>query len=55
MTGQVSEEVERRIGLMETSISRLGMILDSVQSDVMQVNRSVKEVLLGSEYHNFFL
>ncbi|PKI39996.1 hypothetical protein CRG98_039659 [Punica granatum] len=32
----ISEELEHRIGLMETSLSRFGRILDSVQSDVMQ-------------------
>ncbi|KAG9441290.1 hypothetical protein H6P81_017144 [Aristolochia fimbriata] len=46
---QVTEELERRIGQVETSLSRLAMILDSIQSDVMQVNKSVKEVLLGTE------
>ncbi|XP_068647034.1 putative recombination initiation defects 3 [Aristolochia californica] len=46
---QVTEELDRRIGLVETSVSRLAMILDSIQSDVMQVNKSVKEVLLGTE------
>ncbi|KAK1283961.1 Uncharacterized protein QJS10_CPB21g00427 [Acorus calamus] len=40
----VSEELERRIGLMETSVNRLGIILDSVQSDVIQINKSVKEI-----------
>ena len=48
--GQISEELEHRIGLMETSLSRFGMILDSVQSDVMQVNKGTKEVSLESEY-----
>ncbi|KAK4578240.1 hypothetical protein RGQ29_028394 [Quercus rubra] len=43
---QISEEFEHRIGLMETSLSRFGMILDSVQSDVMQVNKGTKEVSL---------
>nr|POE83984.1 protein pair1 [Quercus suber] len=43
---QISEELEHRIGLMETSLSRFGMILDSVQSDVMQVNKGTKEVSL---------
>ncbi|XP_059443182.1 putative recombination initiation defects 3 isoform X2 [Corylus avellana] len=46
---QSSEELEHRIGLMETSLSRLGMILDSLQSDVMQVNRGTKEVSLEME------
>ncbi|XP_058084228.1 putative recombination initiation defects 3 isoform X1 [Magnolia sinica] len=42
----VNEELEHRIGLMETSLNRLGMVLESVQSDVMQVNKAVKEVSL---------
>ncbi|KAF6175099.1 hypothetical protein GIB67_022780 [Kingdonia uniflora] len=46
---QVSEELEHRIGLMETSLNRFGLILDSVQSDVMQVNKAVKEVSLETE------
>ncbi|XP_058072956.1 putative recombination initiation defects 3 isoform X4 [Magnolia sinica] len=44
----VSEELEHRIRLMETSLNRLGMVLKSVQSDVMQVNKAVKEVSLES-------
>ncbi|KAK7816392.1 protein pair1 [Quercus suber] len=43
---QISEELEHRIGLMETLLSRFGMILDSVQSNVMQVNKGTKEVSL---------
>ncbi|XP_024027690.1 protein PAIR1 [Morus notabilis] len=43
---QTSEELEHRIGLMETSLNRFGMILDSVQSDVIQVNKGTKEVLM---------
>ncbi|KAJ8749002.1 hypothetical protein K2173_013442 [Erythroxylum novogranatense] len=46
---QVSEELERRIGMMETSLNKLGMILDSVQSDVMQVNKGTKEVSMEVE------
>lgn len=46
---QVSEELERRIGLMETSLNRIGINLDSVQSDIMQVNRGSKEILLEVE------
>ncbi|MED6168088.1 hypothetical protein PIB30_008743 [Stylosanthes scabra] len=34
---QLSEGLEHRIGIMETSLSRFAMILDSVQSDVMQI------------------
>lgn len=46
---QVSEELERRIGLIETSLNRFGINLDSVQSDIMQVNRGSKEILLEVE------
>ncbi|KAK4770323.1 hypothetical protein SAY87_030855 [Trapa incisa] len=45
----ISEELEHRIGLMETSLSRFGMILDSVQGDVMQVSKGTKEISLGME------
>ncbi|KAK4411400.1 putative recombination initiation defects 3 [Sesamum angolense] len=48
--GQVSEELERRIGMIETSLSRFSMILDSIQSDIVQVNKATKEVALESEY-----
>ncbi|KAL5981464.1 hypothetical protein ACLOJK_015526 [Asimina triloba] len=44
--GHVSEQLEHRMGLMENSLSRLGMVLDSVQSDVMQVNKAVKDASL---------
>uniref|UniRef100_A0A7N0UQI5 Uncharacterized protein n=1 Tax=Kalanchoe fedtschenkoi TaxID=63787 RepID=A0A7N0UQI5_KALFE len=40
----ISEALEQRIGRMETSVTRLGIILDSVQSDVLQVNKGTKEV-----------
>ncbi|XP_051147292.1 putative recombination initiation defects 3 [Andrographis paniculata] len=46
---QNSEELDNRIGMMETSLSRLGMILDSVQNDIMQVNKVTKEVALEME------
>ncbi|CAJ1950145.1 unnamed protein product [Sphenostylis stenocarpa] len=39
-TGQLNEGLEQRIGIMETSLSRFAMILDSVQSDVMQFAQS---------------
>ncbi|KAG4400499.1 hypothetical protein AAZX31_07G067400 [Glycine max] len=48
-TGQLSEGLEHRIGIMETSLSRFTMILDSVQSDVMQVNKGTKEIILEVE------
>ncbi|CAM8945291.1 unnamed protein product [Rhodiola kirilowii] len=40
----VSEALEQRIGRMENSVTRLGIILDSMQSDVLQVNKGTKEV-----------
>ncbi|KAL5572861.1 hypothetical protein UlMin_022458 [Ulmus minor] len=46
---QNSEELEHRIGIIETSLTRFGMVLDSLQSDVMQVNKGTKEVLLETE------
>ncbi|XP_024175876.1 putative recombination initiation defects 3 isoform X2 [Rosa chinensis] len=46
---QISEEFEHRIGIMETSLSKFGMILDSVQSDVMQVKKGTKEVSMEME------
>ncbi|KAJ7962400.1 Protein PAIR1-like protein [Quillaja saponaria] len=46
---QLSEGLEHRIGIMETSLNRFGMILDSVQSDIMQVNKGTKEVTLETE------
>jgi hypothetical protein len=35
--------------MMETSLTKFGMILDSVQSDLMQVKKGIKEVSLESE------
>ena len=49
-TGQIGEELERRVGIIETSLNRFGMIVDSVQSDIMQVNKGIKEVLIESKY-----
>ncbi|OMO78776.1 protein PAIR1-like protein [Corchorus capsularis] len=46
---QNSEELEHRLSMIETSLNRFGMILDSVQTDVMQVNKGTKEVLLEME------
>lgn len=36
--------------MMETSLSRFGMILDSIQSDIMLVNKGRKELALESKY-----
>ncbi|XAR63053.1 hypothetical protein NMG60_11022856 [Bertholletia excelsa] len=49
VTGQIHEELERRVGVMGTSLNRFGMILDSIQSDIMQVNKGTKEVLMEME------
>ncbi|KAF3441500.1 hypothetical protein FNV43_RR15414 [Rhamnella rubrinervis] len=46
---QHNEELEHRIGMMETSLNKIGMILESVQSDVMQVNKGTKEVSMETE------
>ncbi|RVW47021.1 Protein PAIR1 [Vitis vinifera] len=46
---QIGEDLEHRIGMMETSLTRFGMILDSIQSDVMQVNKGMKEFLMEME------
>ncbi|XP_057981409.1 putative recombination initiation defects 3 [Malania oleifera] len=46
---RVSEELEYRIGMIETTVTRFGMILDSVQGDVMQINKATKEVSMELE------
>ncbi|KAI9399868.1 hypothetical protein POPTR_002G160100v4 [Populus trichocarpa] len=46
---QINEELHHRIGMMETSLTKFGMILDSVQSDLMQVKKGIKEVSLETE------
>lgn len=38
--------------MMETSLSKFSMILDSVQGDIMQVNKGTKEVSVESKYWN---
>ncbi|XP_057533557.1 putative recombination initiation defects 3 [Amaranthus tricolor] len=47
---QQNDELEQKITMMETSLTsslnRLGIILDSVQADVMQVNKATKELSL---------
>lgn len=52
LVAQISEELEQRFGMMETSLSRFGMMLDSIQSDIMQANRGTKEVFLESEFYD---
>ncbi|THU55147.1 hypothetical protein C4D60_Mb11t03500 [Musa balbisiana] len=46
---QVSEELEHKLQLIESSLNRVGMILVSVQGDVMQVNKAIKELSLEAE------
>ncbi|CAA7026100.1 unnamed protein product [Microthlaspi erraticum] len=46
---QIGEELEQRFGMMETSLSKFGMMLDSIQSDIMQANRGTKEVFIENE------
>nr|XP_018676072.1 PREDICTED: uncharacterized protein LOC108951710 [Musa acuminata subsp. malaccensis] len=46
---QVSEELEHRLQLIESSLKRVGMILVSVQGDVMRVNKAIKELSLEAE------
>ncbi|CAN7138543.1 unnamed protein product [Brassica rapa subsp. narinosa] len=43
---QISEE---RFGMMETSLSKFGMMLDSFQTDIIQANRGTKQVFLETE------
>ncbi|PNT78365.1 hypothetical protein BRADI_1g78151v3 [Brachypodium distachyon] len=46
---QVSnEDVERKFQHLASSVHKMGMVLDSVQNDVMQTNRAMKEALLDS-------
>ncbi|KMT20475.1 hypothetical protein BVRB_1g004630 [Beta vulgaris subsp. vulgaris] len=40
---QLNDELEHKITMMETSLNRSGMILDSVQAYILQVNKGTKE------------
>ncbi|XP_013653604.2 putative recombination initiation defects 3 isoform X1 [Brassica napus] len=40
---------EERFRMMETSLSKFGMMLDSIQSDIIQANRGTKQVFLETE------
>lgn len=45
--GQVTnEDVERKFQHLASSVHKMGMVVDSVQSDVMQLNRAMKEASL---------
>jgi membrane protease subunit (stomatin/prohibitin family) len=50
VTDQANEELDQRLQHLETVLSRMGLIIDCVQSDVMQISRAVKEVLLESNF-----
>ncbi|PWZ06653.1 Protein PAIR1 [Zea mays] len=43
-----TEDVERKFQHMASSVHKVGMVLDSVQTDVMQLNRAMKEATLDS-------
>ena len=42
-TGRVNEDAERRFQLLSGSVHKVGMVLDSVQTDVIQLNRTMKD------------
>lgn len=46
---QMSEEVEHRLGTIESSLSRFGLMLEAIQTDIMQVNRGTKELAIDME------
>ncbi|XP_044454689.1 protein PAIR1 isoform X2 [Triticum aestivum] len=45
---RVNEDAERRFQLLSGSVHKVGMVLDSVQTDVIQLNRTMKEASLES-------
>ncbi|KAI3796552.1 hypothetical protein L1987_39227 [Smallanthus sonchifolius] len=46
---QMSEEFERRIGTIESSLSRFGIMMESLQTDILQVNKGTKELAMDME------
>ncbi|XP_047067366.1 uncharacterized protein LOC124675339 [Lolium rigidum] len=44
----INEDVERKFQHVASSVHKMGMVLDSVQNDVMQLNRAMKEAPLDS-------
>lgn len=46
---QMGEEFEHRIGTIESSLSRFGLMLESLQTDIMQVNKGTKELAMDME------
>ncbi|KAI3674261.1 hypothetical protein L2E82_52474 [Cichorium intybus] len=45
----MSEEFEHRIGTIESSLSRFGLIQESLQTDVMEVNKGTKELTMDKQ------
>ncbi|CAL5001036.1 unnamed protein product [Urochloa decumbens] len=43
-----NEDVERKFQHLASSVNKMGMVLDLVQNDVMQLNRAMKEASLDS-------
>uniref|UniRef100_A0ACD5VNM3 Uncharacterized protein n=1 Tax=Avena sativa TaxID=4498 RepID=A0ACD5VNM3_AVESA len=46
---QMNEDVERKFQHLASSVHKMGMVLDSVQNDVMHLNRAMKEASLDSD------
>ncbi|XP_057861776.1 putative recombination initiation defects 3 isoform X2 [Cryptomeria japonica] len=46
---RISEELEQRLSNVDTALNRVVLVLNSVQSDLQQVNKAVKEVSLQTE------
>ncbi|XP_050941845.1 putative recombination initiation defects 3 [Cucumis melo] len=46
---QVGEELDRRLGTIENSLNKFGKILDSLLSDILQLNKGMKQVSLDVE------
>nr|XP_043626749.1 putative recombination initiation defects 3 [Erigeron canadensis] len=46
---QMNQELEHRIGTIESSLSRFGVMLESLQTDIMQVNKGTKELAMDME------
>ncbi|KAM0926324.1 hypothetical protein ACQ4PT_003440 [Festuca glaucescens] len=53
--GQVNEDVERKFQHVASSVHKMGMVLDSVQNDVMQLNRAMKEASLDCSIQKKFV
>lgn len=51
----MSEELEHRMGTIEGSLSKFGLMLESLQTDIMQVNKGTKELAMDSKYINLVI